>query len=169
MKKVYIAGSFYKNGDSLKDDFRTELLGDEKKLWNECEAYVNVFGETMKYVGPFFYYPEREKTMEDLTEQEVVVKQEKEAVKNCDIFVGYLGEKSSHGTVAELMHAVELGKEVYLYYAKKENERDIKSEYWFPMLMAREIAKENDMRFMMKEVNGAKEFLECIKRVFGMY
>ena len=37
MRKVYIAGSFYKKENSLKDDFRSELLGNEDILWNECD------------------------------------------------------------------------------------------------------------------------------------
>ena len=165
MRKVYIAGSFYKKENSLKDDFRSELLGNEDILWNECDnAQVTIFNETMKYVGPFFYYPEKEKEFKKmgLTEQEVVVTLEKLSVEKCDVFIAYFGTKSSPGTVAELIHAAKCKKDIYVFYLRNENNRRFKSEYWFPILLARKIAKENKTNFLAKEVSNARHFMNFL-------
>jgi len=166
MRKVYVAGSFYKENDSLKNDFRVKLLGSEDILWNENEeAKVEIFHETMKYVGPFFYYPEKEKEFKKIgmTEQETVVALEKRAIESCDLFVSYFGTKSSPGTVAELIYAVEYGKDIFLFYLKTENNRWLKSEYWFPILMAKEISNKNDSKFIMREVISAREYLNFLR------
>lgn len=166
MRKVYVAGSFYREDDSLKNDFRAELLGNEDILWNENEeARIEIFHETMKYVGPFFYYPEKEKEFRKIgmTEQETVVALEKQAVENCDLFVSYFGTKSSPGTVAELIYAAEHGKDIFLFYLRTENNRWLKSEYWFPILMAKEISSKSDSRFIMREVTSAREYLNFLR------
>lgn len=168
MRKVYIAGSFYKDGNSLKNDFRSKLLGDEDVLWNECKnAKVNIFNETMQYIGPFFYYAEKEKEYRKigLTEQEIIVMLERQSVESCDVFIAYFGTKASPGTVAELIHATEHGKDIFIFYLKTENGRDFKSEYWFPILMAKEISGGNSSRFEMNEVSSINECLNMLRRI----
>ena len=166
MKTVYVAGSFYKSNDSLINDFRTKLLGNDDLLLNKNEnAFINLHGETAKYIGPFFYYPEEEKIFKEkgLSEQETVVELERMMVENCDVFIVYFGSKSSPGSVAEMIRAASLGKDIEVYYFENENNRKYKTEYWFPILMARDICKLSNTKFIMSPVSCANEFMELLK------
>ncbi len=119
----------------------------------------------MKYIGPFFYYPKKEKELKKngMKDHEIIVHIEKKAIEECNLFVAYLGTKSSLGTVAELIHAANFGKNICLFYLAGKNEKALKSEYWFPIIMAREIAKDKHSKFIMKEVDNASEFIYFLK------
>ena len=158
MKTIYIAGSFYRNNDSLEHDFRSHLLGDSELLLHQNnESYVIWHGEKVKYIGPFFFYND-EKSL--LPEQDNIVFTEKMMIDRCDIFISYFGQKSSPGSVAELVYAASLHKPIEIFYLETDNGREIKTEYWFPIVMSRYI-DENVVK--VTPVKCANEFMEKLK------
>ena len=89
-----------------------------------------------------------------------IVFTEKMMIDRCDIFISYFGKKSSPGSVAELIYAASLQKPIEIFYLETDNGREIKTEYWFPIVMSRYI-DENVVK--VTPVQCANEFMEKLK------
>ena len=140
MKRIYFAGKFKLNKDAsiplskrLEQDFRAKVLEDSNKL-----TYAN---NNLKlkngyiYSGPF-YCEQASNGDFTSTDCNVVLKAEYEAVSNSDIYLALFDQKFSVGTIVELDWAIEMNKEIIIFYEEEESEHDIKSEYWFAIANA---------------------------------
>lgn len=156
MKKIYFAGKFKldknKNiplAQRLEQDFRAKVLEDSEKL-----TYAN---NNLKlknghiYSGPF-YCEQASNGDFTSTDCNVVLKAEYEAVSNSDIYFALFDQKFSVGTIVELDWAIEMDKEIIIFYKEEESEYDIKSEYWFAIANA--LLKSNKVKvFKFNDIN----------------
>ena len=122
LPKVYFASKFIKkelNGSiSFEEDFRTKLLQDSDKLNNY--NYNSFIFDKYQYIGPF--YNEKASTG-NLTNKECeqVVNCENKLIDRCDIFMAYLDEKKSPGTITELVYASLIRKKIIVFYKPDKN------------------------------------------------
>lgn len=146
LPKVYFASKFIKkelNGSiSFEEDFRTKLLQDSDKLNNY--NYNSFIFDKYQYIGPF--YNEKASTG-NLTNKECeqVVNCENKLIDRCDIFMAYLDEKKSPGTITELVYASLIRKKIIVFYKPdKNNNYSINTDSWYPIVFSKEqIGKDN--------------------------
>ncbi len=142
MRKFYFGGGFPpldKNHpeDSMKGDFRAQLLGDAKKLLyppinKDMEIMEILLTDKSSYVGPYFFYGE------SLQAQKTVLV-ENEMIHKCTDAVFLLENISNPGTVTELVNAALLGKNVHVFYISLDSgtpETEINSDQWYPIAFA---------------------------------
>lgn len=134
--KLYFGGTFC--FDYLKDnykedagkDYRAILLGDSEKLLQK-QDFVSI-NLRNKYIGPFYF--ECDKMVDEL-----IVKTEIEMIKKCSHAIFLLNDANCPGTIAELILASSLNKNVVIFYVKKsddeETESNLHSPCWFPILV----------------------------------
>jgi len=141
MKRVYFAGKFNKKNNSesplherLKNDYRSIILGDSKKLtYAQKDLKLT---ENIIYNGPFYCETASNGDFTS-TDCKKVLNEEYKSVKNSDIYVVVFGDKFAAGSVVELGWALEMNKEIIIFYKNEENSPyAIKSEYWFPITNA---------------------------------
>ena len=156
MKRIYFAGKFKLDKDKslllsqrLKNDFRAKILEDSEKL-----TYAN---DNLKlsngyiYSGPF-YCEQASNGDFTSTDCNIVLKAEYEAVSKSDIYFALFDQKFSVGTIVELNWAIEMNKEIIIFYEEEESKHDIKSEYWFAIANA--LLKSNRVRvFKFNDIN----------------
>ena len=87
------------------------------------------------YSGPF-YCEQASNGDFTSTDCNVVLNAEHEAVKKSDIYFALFDQKFSVGTIVELDRAIEMDKEIIIFYEEEESEHKIKSEYWFAIANA---------------------------------
>ena len=160
MKKVYIASQFMKRkaeyGLNFDEDIREALLfkhGNSLSRYKEgCK--VDIFNETYNYIGPF-WSEVTSKGEFSATDSYEVVKTELKLIDECDLFIAFLGNDISPGTIAELVYAASKNKEVKIYYVKDpEVKLTLKSNNWFPIMVSTQIGNNVDLI----EVSGYNEF-----------
>ena len=140
MKRIYFAGKFklYKNkslplSKRLEQDFRAKILEDSKKLTYADNNLKLKNGHI--YSGPF-YCEQASNGDFTSTDCNVVLKAEYEAVSNSDVYFALFDQNFSVGTIVELNWAIEMNKEIVIFYKEEKSEHDIKSEYWFAIANA---------------------------------
>ena len=146
MKKIYFAGKFnLGNGETLaeklKNDYRSIILGDSKKL---TYAQENLQLKDFKIIYNGCFYCEQASNGDyTSTDCETVVTEETKQVLTSDIFLCVFDTSFSVGTIVELMDAVKAKKQIAIFYKNEATNYKIKSEYWFAITRATQIAKEN--------------------------
>ena len=147
MKKIYFAGKFNLKDEKiplyhrLEDDYRSKLLGDGKKLTYYSDN-LTLKDYNIIYNG-CFYCEQASNGDFTSTDCETVVTEETKQVLSSDIVCCVFDENFSVGTVVELMDAVKSKKRVAIFYKNEATNYEIKSEYWFAITRACQIAKEN--------------------------
>ena len=147
MKKIYFAGKFnlikeeLPLSDRLVNDYRSKLLGDSKKLTYSCENLL-LANFNIIYNG-CFYCEQASNGDYTSTDCKTVVTEETKQVLNSDIICCVFDEEFSVGTIVELMDAVHAKKRIAIFYKNESKDYTIKSEYWFAITRACQIAKEN--------------------------
>ena len=103
MEKIYFAGKFNLNKDKtlsldkrLKEDFRSKILEDSKKL--TCSDDNLLLNDKYKYAGPF-YCEQASNGDYTSTDCNVVLTEEYKAVSNTDIYLALFDENFSVGTI----------------------------------------------------------------------
>lgn len=156
MKKIYFAGKFNLLKDDnlsleekLVNDFRSKILGDSKKLTYACKNLKLDNGYI--YNGPF--YCEKASNGDfTSTDCNIVLKAEYDAVSKSDIYFVLFDQKFSVGSIVELDWAIEMNKDIIIFYEEEESEYDIKSEYWFSI--ANCLSKSNKVKvFKFNDIN----------------
>lgn len=164
MKKIYCAGKFnmikdkdLKLEEKLVNDFRSKLLGSSKLLTLAQDHLM--LNNNYEYSGPF-YCEQASNGNFTSVDCNVVLKAEKEAVSNCDIYLAVFGEKFSVGTIVELGWALDMDKRIVILYQEEDSNYQIKSEYWFAIADA--LKRSNKVNtYIYKEEN---EIVNIIKR-----
>lgn len=138
INKLYCAGTFnfdfldknYK--DKAKKDYRSILLGNVDKLLQK-QNYVKL-KSNLNYIGPFYFET-------DGMIDELIVKEEVKMIKNCTHTVFLLDSGCCPGTIAELILAADLRKNIRIFYIKREDneetESTLHSPCWFPIIMSK--------------------------------
>ena len=156
MKRIYFAGKFKidKNkgkslAERLEQDFRAKILEDSKKLTYADDNLKLNNGHI--YTGPF-YCEQASNGDCTSTDCNVVLNAEHEAVNNSDVYFAVFDQKFSVGTIVELDWAIEMDKEIIIFYEEEESKYDIKSEYWFAIANA--LSKSNRVKvFKFKDLD----------------
>lgn len=163
LKKVYFAGKFNMLKDKslplekrLENDFRSLALGDSKLLTYASKDLK--LSKNYIYLGPFYCESASNGNFTS-TDCNVVLNSEYEAVNKCDVFFALFDLNFSVGTIVELCWAIEMQKEIIIFYKEEASSYEIKSEYWFAIADALKRAK-NLRLFSFKE---EKEVIEFIK------
>lgn len=150
--KVYIASKFQKeiiDGQlSFKNDYRTDLIGCEKNFVDfNNHSFIKDNNENIKYqyLGPFY----NEKASDGLLTSTIcdeVVATENSLIERCDIFVVYLDDLISPGSITELAYASLLKKKIIIFYKKEDDiSYELKSSNWYPIIFSKQIAGENNV------------------------
>ncbi len=146
--KIYFAGKFdfSANGEKLeerlKNDYRSILLGDSKKLtYADEKAKLNNY--PIHYNG-CFYCEQASNGDYTSTDCKFIVRQEIKSVIEADIFCCVFDLDFSVGTIVELMDAAFAKKRIAIFFRNVQNSYEIKSEYWFAITRAIEICKSNN-------------------------
>jgi len=156
MKTIYFAGKFNLIKDTnlpleerLVNDFRAKILGDSIKLTYAAKNLKLDNGYI--YNGPFYC---EQASNGDFTSVDcnTVLKAEYEAVQKSDIYFVLFDQKFSVGSVVELGWALEMNKDIVIFYEEEESEHDIKSEYWFAIANALTKSKKVKV-FSFKDIN----------------
>ena len=144
-KVIYCGGNFefqYKDfkPELMLSDYRTEILHgidrilyqpkNEEKLVEVCKGVY--------YAGPFYFY-------EQGLDGANVVRTEIDMVNRCTHAIFLVDNTNIPGTIAEIVHASILKKNVAIFYVKQpldegEPEKDICSANWYPLQLARQMA-----------------------------
>jgi nucleoside 2-deoxyribosyltransferase len=135
MKKIYFAGKFNKTKkantsleDSLKNDFRSKLLGSSKLLTHFQENLI--VNNKFQYMGPF-YCEQASNGNFTSTDCSEVLNAEYNFIQKSDIVVVVFNESFSTGTIVELGWALNANKKIIILYQEEPSNYTIKSEYWF--------------------------------------
>lgn len=170
MKKIYFAGKFNLIKDKnltldkrLVNDYRSKILGDSKKL-----TFANdnlVVKNKYIYSGPF-YCEQASNGDFTSTDCNVVLTEEYAAVSKCDTYFVLFDQGFSVGSVVELSWAIEMGKNIIIFYEEEDSSYDIKSEYWFAIANALtrsnkvKVFKYTDINNVINEINKGEIFNE---------
>ena len=135
MKKIYFAGKFNLIKDKglslserLVNDFRSLILGDSKLL-----TYYNdklIINDKYQYMGPFYCELASNGDFTS-TDCNVVIEAEYKSVQESDIYFVVFDQNFSVGSIVELAWAIDMDKEIIIFYQNEESVYQIKSEYWF--------------------------------------
>ncbi len=135
MKKIYFAGKFTLEKDDnlslsekLVNDFRSIILCDSKKLTYATDNLK--LNNKYIYSGPF-YCEQASNGNYTSTDCNVVLDAEYKSVSDCDVYFAMFDENFSVGTIVELGWALNLDKDIIIYYKEEDSKYRIKSDYWF--------------------------------------
>lgn len=145
--KIFFGGKFdlsasgEKLHQRLKNDYRSTLLGDSKKL-AFADSSAKLKDYPISYKGTF-YCEKASNGDYTSTDCEVVSSEEIEAIMHADIFCCVFDLHFSVGTIVELIEAAFARKRIVIFYRNEDRNYAIKSEYWFAIVRALEICKSN--------------------------
>lgn len=162
MKKIYFAGKFTIEKDDnlslpekLVNDFRSIILGDPKKL---TYAHGNLkLNNKYIYSGPF-YCEQASNGIYTSTDCNAVLDAEYKSISDCDVYFAMFDEDFSVGTIVELGWALNLDKDIIIYYKEEDSKYRIKSDYWFAIGDA--VKRSNKIK-----VHGYSDKKEVIKKI----
>ena len=161
--KVYIAAKFKLQGngslaDKLKNDIRSLILESSKKLTINT-GYVKIPYSKSLYTGPF-YCEQASNGNYTSTDCNTVVTEELKAVANSDVFIVYLDENYSCGSITELIYAAEHNKKIVIIYKEESDIKyETKSEHWFAITAVKQLSK----NVIIKQVKDDYEAVQEIK------
>lgn len=164
LPKVYFASKFVKKGIdgkiSFENDFRTKLLQDNNKLNNY--NYNSFILDKYHYIGPF--YNEKAGTGDlTSTECEQVVNCENNLIDRCDIFMAYLDNEQSPGTITELVYAALNNKKILIFYKPDEKSKySINTDSWYPIVFSKEKVGNNNINII--PVNSTDDIVTYLQK-----
>lgn len=154
-RKVYIASKFIKNTHTdgsfdLLEDFREQLLAKSNSslIDSNNKSFIQTEnGETLHYIGPFYNEIASNGELTS-TECNEVVSTELSLIDDCDLFIVYMDENISPGSITELMYAAMKKKDIVIMFKVDESIRyTIKTDNWFPIVSAMQLS-EADIKIM---------------------
>lgn len=159
-KRLYCGGNFeflYKDftPEKLESDYRTHILGDLNKILHQPSCKYVPLSYSLDYIGPFYFY-------ENDLDGAGVVLNEYRMVDRCTHAVFLIDNTSIPGTVAELVHASILDKDITVFYVERtqdqgEPEQEICNMNWYPLEIAKHIG--NARLIKCKSREEAKELI----------
>lgn len=164
LPKVYFASKFvktYKNNKlSFEKDFRTKVLSGNNKLENY--NYNSYIYDKYQYIGPFFNEKASDGNLTN-TECEKVVNCENSLINRCDIFMAYLDNNQSPGTITELVYASLLKKKIVIFYKPDQNNKySINTDSWYPIVFSKEEVGEKNIEII--PVNNTEEIISYLQK-----
>ena len=143
MKAFYFGGQFnflYKDFsiENISKDYRSKILGDYNLWLNKPNTNSVQINKNALYVGPFYFT--------DYKDSEHIVSFESSCIEKATDCVFVLSNNSAPGTITEIIQAVFLNKNIYIFYVNKDipsNEIDtpVKNDLWYPIIFAKQNSK----------------------------
>jgi adenylylsulfate kinase-like enzyme len=165
-KNIYFAGSMiidYETGKiDLEKDYRTFLVKENEFMTPSGPIPLN---NDYAYSGPRFYYLDG--SGEESVSSRLVVAQEAKMISDeIDLFVAFLQEDVSAGTVAELIYAAHYKKNIHVYYLPTPSDSNAyNTNQWFPIVLAEHI---NPGKVKVSEVKDLNDLLSNLERDYGI-
>ncbi len=163
-KKIYFAGHMeidFENKElsNLTKDYRCCIVDSEKILMPFEPIELN---DKYAYGWPSFYYAD-ENGNPSLSSK-LILEREYAIIPTIDVFVAFLQEKITAGTLGEIMYAAQNKKPMYIYYMPSPTESDLyNTNQWYAIGMAEKI---NPGNVHVKEVNGITDLLNQLNNDF---
>lgn len=165
-KNIYFAGHMeidFENKElsNLTKDYRCCIVDSEKILMPFEPIPLN---DKYAYGWPSFYYADDEG--KPSLSSKLILKREFAIIPTIDIFVAFLQEEITAGTLGELMYAAMNKKPMYIYYIKTPTESELyHTNQWYCIGMAEKI---NPGNVHAKEVKDMKDLLDKLDSDFGI-
>lgn len=165
-KNIYFAGHMeidFENIEfsNLTRDYRCCIVDSEKIMVPFEPIPLN---NEYAYGWPSFYYLDEEG--KPSISSKLIADKEFEIIKNIDVFVAFLGDKPSGGTIGEIMYAAMNKKKMYIYYTPSPTESEVyHTNQWYPIMMAERI---NPGNVKVTEVKDITDLLNHLQQDFGI-
>ena len=143
--------------EMLKDDIRTKIVGDVKSTIYASDGVVIKNNKNVMYIGGFYY----EKQDESKTVCENVVSEELKQIDRCDLVIANLTKYSAIASVTEIIYAASKNKKIVIFCDPKVTSYEVEGEYWFPILTAKQLDKNIEIKF----INDEDEIIEYINNL----
>ena len=163
-KNIYFAGHMeidFENKElsNLTKDYRGCIVDSEKILMPFEPIALN---DEYAYGWPSFYYA-NEFGKPSLSSK-LILEKEFAIIPTIDIFVAFLQNKITAGTLGEIMYAAQNKKPMYIYYTSSPTESDLyHTNQWYVIGMAEKI---NPGNVHVKEVNDLTDLLKQLENDF---
>ena len=131
----------------LKDDLRSKIVGNVEDTIYASDGVVIKNNPNVMYVGGFYY--ENQDKYDTVCEN--VVYEELKQIDKSDLIVVNLTKYSAISSVAELMYAANKNKKIVIFCDPKVTSYKVEGEYWFPILAAKQIANNVEVKFIENE------------------
>lgn len=142
--RVFCGGPFAFNSrsedflDQAEDDYRAMLLGGAINLFRPVVDDDVWLTPNVVYEGPFFFHT-------DKLGADGIIQLEKEMIERCTEAVFLLDHARCPGSIAELMEATYLHKNVHLFFVTLSQNEEIESwlhtPCWYPILLSQSLNK----------------------------
>ena len=133
--------------EMLKEDLRSKIVGNVKDVVYASDGVILKNNRNVLYVGGFYY----EKQDDRKSVCENVVSEELKQIDQCDLFVVNLTKYSAIASVTELIYAAFRGKKIVIFCDPNMTSFEVTGEYWFPILTAKQIGKNVEVKFVQSE------------------
>lgn len=133
--------------DMLKDDMRSKIVGDVTKTIYGCDGVLLKNNSNVLYIGGFYY----EKKNSGLNVCENVVYEELNQIDKSDLVVVNLMSYSAIASITELIYASMKKKKIIIFCNPDITSYEINGEYWFPILTAKKLNKNIEIRYTRDE------------------
>ncbi len=143
--------------EMLKDDVRSKIVGDVARTVYASDGVVVKDNPKVLYIGGFYY----EKEHKGRSDCENVVIEELSQIDRCDLIVVNLRKYSAIASVTEMIYGAMRGKKIIIFCDPKITSYKISGEYWFPILTAKMLNKNIEVRF----VESDEEIVDFIKNM----
>ena len=163
-KNIYFAGHMeidFENKElsNLTKDYRCCIVDSEKILMPIEPIALN---EEYAYGWPSFYYADE--LGKPSLSSKIILEKEFAIIPTIDVFVAFLQEKITAGTLGEIMYAAQNKKPMYIYYVASPTESDLyHTNQWYVIGMAEKI---NPGNVHVKEVKDITDLLKQLENDF---
>ena len=166
MIKIFYSGTYnvrheFINKDNveemLKGDLRSKIVGNVKDTIYASDGVVIKGNKNVMYIGGFYY----EKNHPEKTVCESVVYEELRQIDKCDLVIANLTKYSAISTVTEIIYATFHNKKVVVFCDPNVTSYEVEGEYWFPILTAKQVNKDVEIRF----INDENEIVDYINKI----
>lgn len=133
--------------DMLKDDMRSKIVGNVYDTIYASDGVVIKNNPNVMYIGGFYY--EKEHLGKSVCEN--VVCEELRQIDECDIVVANLMNYSAIASVTEILYAAMKQKKIVIFCDPNVTSYEVEGEYWFPILTAKELNPNVEIKFVHHE------------------
>jgi hypothetical protein len=149
--KLFFGGAFgfdYRDEDYdivAAEDYRAQILGGVEALLKPKDMSGVLINDDVLYIGPFYFEAESMRA-------EDIIMCEKQMIEQCTDAVFVLDDAACPGSIAEIMYANSLQKNIHLFYVRHNNDEETESHLhtpcWYPLIFC-------------QQTNPAAKFYEC--------
>ena len=133
--------------EMLKDDVRSKIVGNVEDTVYASDGVMIKNNQKVMYVGGFYY----EKEDPNKSTCENVVREELKQIDKCDMVIANLMNYSAIASVTEILYAAMKKKKIIIFCNPEITSYEVEGEYWFPILTAKILNKEVEVKFTKKE------------------